>query len=102
VVASPRACVAASKSASVQPPPARATRRATSTSTVFIGEQSMTRPPSQVALPAKPCPPPRTAIGRPPARATSSARVTSVASAQRTTAAGRRSWSAFQTARASS
>jgi hypothetical protein len=43
----------------------------------FIGEVSMTTPPSQVEKPAMVCAPPRTATGSPSLRANSTARITS-------------------------
>ncbi len=48
------------------------------------------------------CPPARTATGRPEARAAATASATSVTSAQRMIAAGRRSMRPFQTRRAAS
>jgi hypothetical protein len=66
----------------------------------FIGEVSMTTPPSQVENPAMLWAPPRTATRRPSLRANSTARITSAVPAQRMISAGRRSWAAFQTARA--
>ena len=63
-----------STSPSVAPAPTRAVRAAWSTRTVRIGERSIISPPSQTALPAMLCPPPRTATSRSCARANRTAR----------------------------
>jgi hypothetical protein len=66
----------------------------------FIGEVSMTTPPSEVENPATLWAPPRTATGSPSLRANCTARMTSAVPAQRMISAGRRSCAAFHTARA--
>ena len=66
---SPCRWVAWSRSRSSAPPPTVARRVTGSTDTWFIGRRSMTSPPSQVLNPGRLCPPPRTAITRPSARA---------------------------------
>jgi hypothetical protein len=102
VVARACAWVAASTSAHVAPPCARATRRVGSTSTRLIPERSITSPPSQTERPAALWPPPRTATGSPWARAKTTAFRTSSVLAQRAIAAGQRSIIPFHTRRASS
>ena len=59
-------------------------------------------PSSQVEKPGMLWPPPRTATSSPSLRAKPTAWRTSAASAQRAISAGRRSWTPFQIARASS
>src|SRR5262245_7515525 len=61
-VAREKACVSRSTSAHVAPAWTHAIRRLRSTMTLFICERSITRPSSQIELPATLCPPPRTAI----------------------------------------
>ena len=78
-VARPWACVARSTSASVAPGPTRAMRAAESTSTAFMADRSIIKPPSQTAFPAMLCPPPRTATSRSCAAARRTASVTSPA-----------------------
>ena len=62
--ASPCGAVAASIAARVAPGSTRARRCAASTLTLVMSPRSMTRPPSQQALPAMLCPAPRTAMAR--------------------------------------
>ena len=100
VTARPNAWVSWSKSDQVSPGWATARRPAGSTRMPFIGEVSMTTPPSQVENPAMLWAPPRTATWSPSLRANSTARITSAVPAQRMISAGRRSWAAFQIARA--
>ena len=100
VTARPKACVSWSNSDQVSPGWATARRLTGSTRMPFIGEVSMTTPPSEVENPAMLCAPPRIAICSPSLRANSTARTTSAVPAQRMTSAGRRSWAAFHTARA--
>ena len=104
VTASPNACVSWS---SVAPRGAglRAWRSALagSTRTPFIGDRSITRPPSQVEKPGMLWPPPRTATSRSSLRANSTAPDhVGHAGAARRSAPGARSCAPFQTARASS
>jgi hypothetical protein len=87
-VASPCACVSWSTSAQTAPPPTVARRIWGSTRTPFIGERSITIPPSQVEKPAMLWLPPRTAIVRLLLRAKPTAAITSVVPAQGTTTAG--------------
>ena len=101
-VARPNACASLSKSASVAPGSTRAVRDAGSTWTDFISERSISRPPSQTALPAMLWPPPRTARRSFSSRANLTALMTSAAPRQRATKAGRRSIIAFQIVRAAS
>jgi hypothetical protein len=68
----------------------------------FIGDKSITMPPSQVPKPATLCPPPRIAVSRWLARAKLTALITSLLSVQRTISSGRLSIIPFQTVRASS
>jgi hypothetical protein len=102
VVASPNACVSRSNSPQVTPGSARAVRRVGSTWTARIAVMSSTTPPSQSALPATLCPPPRTAIGAPDSRANRTARRASLTPAQRTITPGRLSTIPFHTRRAAS
>jgi hypothetical protein len=88
VTASPACWVCASSSPHSRPGWAQATRAAASSRTAFIGDRSMTRPPSHVPVPAMLCPPPRTAISRSLSRAKRTEATTSAASTHRTTAAG--------------
>jgi hypothetical protein len=67
-----------------------------------MARRSITRPPSQTARPATPCPPDRTATGRPCWRANRMAAATSAVSWQHAIIAGRRSTAPFQTRRAAS
>ena len=92
---------ARSKSPSVAPPPTRAVRAVGFTSTDRIGERSIMRPPSQRALPAMLCPPPRTASTRSCRRAKRTACETSAVLVQLITSPGRRSIIAFQIVHAS-
>ncbi len=101
-VASANACASLSKSASVAPGSTRAVRDAGSTRTDFINDKSISRPPSQTALPAMLWPPPRTATSRFSSRASLTALMTSAAPRQRATRAGDRSIVAFQIVRAAS
>ena len=100
VTARPNACVSWSNSAQVSPACATARRAIGSTRMPFIGEMSMTTPPSQVENPAMLCAPLRTASWSPSLRANCTARMTSAVPAQRMISAGRRSWAAFHTTRA--
>jgi hypothetical protein len=100
VTASPNAWVSWSNSDQVSPGWATARRLAGSTQIPFIGEVSMTTPPSLVENPAMLCAPPRTATSSPSLRANSTARTTSAVPAQRMIRAGCRSWAPFQTERA--
>src|SRR5881396_3824200 len=102
VVARPCAWVARSRSRQVAPPSAVAIRRPGSTCTPFIEDRSTTRPPSQIAVPETPCPPPRTDSGTPWSRAKVTARTTSCVPRQRTIIKGFRSIISFQIRRASS
>src|SRR5215203_5803471 len=77
VVASPCAWVAASNSVHFTPGSARAVRVAASTVMAFIEEKSMTRPSSQVPVPATPWAPPRMASGKRCSRAKLTAACTS-------------------------
>ncbi len=97
---SPCGAVAASTVPSRQPPPACTSLRSASTVTSRSPLRSMTRPPSEVALPATECPPQRTAGGSPCSRATLTAATTSAVLAQRRISPGRRSIMAFHTSRA--
>ena len=101
-VARPNFCASLSKSASVAPGSTRAVREAGSTWTDFISERSISRPPSQTALPAMLWPPPRTASRSFASRANLTVLTTSAALIQRATTAGRRSIIAFQIVRAAS
>lgn len=101
-VARPTACVSWSNPPQVTPPWARAVRAPRSTHTPFMGDRSITMPPSQVPLPAALCAPPRTAVSRWCSRAKFTAATTSVAPVQRATSAGRLSAIAFHTLRAAS
>lgn len=65
---------------------------------LFIEPRSMTRPSSHTAVPATPCPPPRTVIVR--SRSNRSAAATSSEDRHRATYRGLRSMAPFQTARA--
>src|SRR6266550_429406 len=102
VVARPCACVARSRSRQVAPPSAVASCRPGSTCTAFIEDRLTTRPPSQIAVPETPCPPPRTDSGIPWSRAKVTAWTTSCVPRQRTIIRGFRSTISFQTRRASS
>jgi hypothetical protein len=102
VTAKPNAWVSWSSSDQVTPGWATARRPAGSTRIPFIGEVSMTTPPSQVENPAMLWAPPRTASWSPWLRANSTARTTSAEPVQRMISAGRRSCAAFQTPRACS
>jgi hypothetical protein len=86
----------------MQPEPARAVRASGSTSTWFIGPQSMTTPSSQEEKPGVECPPPRTATWTSCSRAKASATFTSLAEVQRAMTAGRLSIIPLNSARASS
>ena len=99
---SPNACVSRSNSPQVTPGSARAVRRTGSTCTERIADMSSTTPPSQSALPATLCPPPRTAIGAPESRAKRTPSTTSLTPAQRTITPGRLSTIPFHTRRAAS
>ena len=102
VVASPYACVSWSTSAQTAPPPTVARRASGSTRTPFMGERSITSPPSQVEKPATLWPPPRTATGRWLLRAKPIAAITSAAPVHLATSAGRRpSCAPFQIRQAS-
>ena len=92
--------VARSTSPSSAPPPTVARRVTGSTVIRLSSRRSITMPPSQVLCPGIECPPPRTAIGRPPARAKPTAAATSGADRGRAISAGLRSCMAFQIARA--
>ena len=78
----------------------RAMRRLRSIVIAFIGERSISMPPSVVLCPAKLWPPLRTATARSCSRAKVMAAMTSVASMQRTIRAGYLSIMPFQTLRA--
>src|SRR5215216_510805 len=101
-VARPNACVAASKSSHVAPPPERAIRALGSTSTARIAVRSTTSPSSHTQCPAGLCPPPRTATSSSFAPANSSAVATSAAPRQRAITAGLRSTSALKQRRVAS
>ena len=80
--------VARSTSPSSAPPPTMARCVTGSTATRLSSRRSITMPPSQVLCPGIECPPPRTAIGRPPARAKPMAAATSGADRGRAISAG--------------
>ena len=98
--ARPCACVAASTSPQVAPPPHTAQRPAGSTATCRSAPRSSISPSSQTANPAKLWPPPRTVSSSPRRRAKRRAAATSPAPAQRAIRAGRRRMSPFHTAAA--
>ena len=100
--ASPAAWVAASISPSSTPGAALTVCASGSISTLFIGLRSITRPSSQVDMPGKLWPPPRTAAWRPVRRASSNAALTSSTPMQRAISDGKRSTDPFHTARCSS
>src|SRR6516164_3021270 len=64
VVASPKRCVASSRSRTSAPASARAARLPASTSTRFIPERSITKPSSHTPYPTRLWPPLRTASGK--------------------------------------
>ncbi len=101
-VASPKACVSWSKPPQVTPGCARAVRRSGSTRTPVRPDRSISIAPSPVPRPARLCPAPRTATGRPCSRATATACSTSATPVQRAITSGRRSTAAFHTPRARS
>ena len=100
--ASPSGAVTWSTSAHVAPPWTWTVRPPSSRRTPRIGDRSMTRPSSTMAVPATLWPPPRTERGSACTAANRTAVATSLASAQRAMSAGRLSIIPFQTRRASS
>src|SRR5215475_2029050 len=80
VVARPKACVSRSNSPQVTPASAWTALPCRSTRTLFIGDRSIIRPPSQTALPETLWPPPRTDTNRPLFRAKFTAAITSALS----------------------
>ena len=89
-VARPKAWVSRSTSPQ-RVPAARAVRVTGSTQRPFIGDRSITTPPSHVAVPATLWPPPRTATTSCRSRANRTAARTSATPVQRATSTGRRS-----------
>jgi hypothetical protein len=87
-VARPKACVSRSNSPPSTPGSARTVRAMGSTRMLFMRDKSSIRPPSQTALPAILCPPPRIETRRSCARANCTAAMTSAAPAQRAISAG--------------
>ena len=102
VLASPCACVAASKSAHVAPACTRAVRASGSTTTSRIRERSSMIPSSHELRPARLCPPLRIASGSPLSRANPTTETTSSVVRHRAMTAGRLSNHPFHRARASS
>jgi hypothetical protein len=102
VTASPCSPVAALSSAQVRPPSARTVRVSGSTNAPFISARSIITASSTTARPATLCPPPRTLMSRPAARAKRTPAAASSALRQRMISAGERSTSPLWTLRAAS
>ena len=100
--ARPKTWVSRSSSPRSTPAWARAVPASGSTRMPFMGERSMTTPPSQEDRPGKLWPPPRTAVSRPERRPNATAAMTSATPVHWATRAGERSMDPFQIARASS